>query len=47
MSGRKDRRGNPVNEWMLVGIVVVGSVLALGGGGWFISKLRGNKKPTA
>lgn len=28
-----------MNEWVLVGIVVVGSVLALGGGGWVMSKL--------
>jgi hypothetical protein len=32
-----------VNEWVLVGIVVVGTVLALGGGSWFITKLGGNK----
>ena len=34
-----------MNEWMLAGVVVVGTVVALGGGGWLVSTLRG-KKPT-
>ena len=28
-----------MNEWILVGIVVVGSILALGGGGWIVSAI--------
>ena len=32
-----------MNEWVLAGIVVVGSVLALGGGSWVMSKLGGGK----
>jgi|TARA_Y100000310_G_scaffold221627_1_gene223233 putative effector of murein hydrolase LrgA (UPF0299 family) len=31
-----------MNEWMLVGIVVVGTVLLLGGGGWITSIIRSN-----
>ena len=29
-----------MNEWLMVGIVVVGTVLRLGGGGWIASILR-------
>lgn len=37
-----------MNEWMLAGIVVVGSVLALGGGSWIVSLLhRKNGNPKA
>jgi len=28
-----------MNEWLLAGIVVVGSVIALGGGSWIMSAL--------
>ena len=31
------------NEWILVGIIIVVSVLALGGGSWFLSVLRNRK----
>lgn len=33
-----------MNEWMLVGIVVVGTILLLGGGGVLMSAIRGPKK---
>mgnify|MGYP001605044793 CR=1 FL=1 len=37
-----------MNEWILVGIIVVGSVLALGGGTWIMSAIsRRNKPPQA
>lgn len=37
-----------MNEWMLVGIVVVGTIALLGGGGWFVNALRGgNRKNTS
>ena len=32
-----------MNEWMLGGLVVVGTILLLGGGGWIMSLLRGKK----
>ena len=32
-----------MNEWLLVGIIVVGSVLALGGGGWIMSAISRKK----
>ena len=35
-----------MNEWMLVGIVVVGTIVAIGGGSWIMSVLRGNKSNT-
>ena len=35
-----------MNEWMLVGIVIVGTVIALGGGSWIMSLLRGKDKST-
>jgi len=25
-----------MNEWVLVGVIVVGSIIALGGGGWIM-----------
>jgi len=28
-----------MNEWVLVGLVVVGTVLALGGGSWLMSTI--------
>ena len=34
-----------MNEWILVGIIIVGCVLALGGGGWIVSTLRKNARP--
>jgi len=33
-----------MNEWVLGGIVVVGTVLALGGGGWILSVMRGSRR---
>lgn len=30
-----------MNEWLIVGIAVVGTVLVLGGGGWLIRAMRG------
>ena len=37
-----------MNEWVLVGIVVVGTIAALGGGSWIMSVLKGGKdKPTS
>lgn len=30
-----------MNEWIMVAIVVVGLVIALGGGSWIIAALRG------
>ena len=36
-----------MNEWLLVGIIIVISVLALGGGGWIMSAIsRKNRPPT-
>jgi hypothetical protein len=32
-----------MNEWVLVGIVVIGSVLALGGGSWVMSAISRKK----
>ena len=29
-----------MNEWVLAGIVVVGSILALGGGSWIVSLIH-------
>ena len=37
------KRGNNMNEWMLGGIVVVGTIVALGGGSWIVNTLRGKK----
>ncbi len=34
-----------MNEWILAGIVVIGSVLALGGGSWIMSALRKRDVP--
>lgn len=28
-----------MNEWVLTGIVVVGTVIALGGGGWIVNNV--------
>ena len=36
-----------MNEWVMVGAVVTGTVLLLGGGGWIASTLRNNKKDTS
>ena len=36
-----------MNEWLMVGIVVGGTVLLLGGGGWIASVLRSNKKDSS
>jgi len=36
-----------MNEWILAGIVVAGSVLALGGGSWVMSTLFRSKKDKA
>ena len=33
-----------MNEWILAGIVIVGSILALGAGSWVMSAI--NRKPT-
>lgn len=33
-----------MNEWILVGIVIAGTVLALGGGGWVVSTISRHKK---
>jgi len=32
-----------MNEWVLVGIIVTGSILALGGGSWVMSTLARRK----
>ena len=32
-----------MNEWLLVGIVVMGSVLALGGGTWVVNAIAHKK----
>ncbi len=32
-----------MNEWILVGIVVIGSVLALGGGSWIVNSITRRK----
>ena len=34
-----------MNEWILGGIVIAGSVLALGGGSWVMSTLNRKKTP--
>lgn len=34
-----------MNEWILVGIIIVGSVLALGGGSWVMSALHKKNIP--
>jgi hypothetical protein len=36
-----------MNEWLMVGIVVIGTVLLLGGGGWIASILRKPDKKDA
>ena len=33
-----------MNEWILVGIVIVGSVLAVGGGSWVVSAISRRNK---
>ena len=33
-----------MNEWVLGGIVVLGTIVVLGGGGWVLNVLRGKKK---
>jgi len=33
-----------MNEWMLGGIVVVGTILVLGAGGWIARVLRGARR---
>ena len=35
-----------MNEWMLGGLVVVGTLIALGGGGWLVNILRRGGKET-
>ena len=35
-----------MNEWLLVGIVVVGTILVLGGGSWLMRVLGGGKRDT-
>ena len=35
-----------MNEWVLVAIVIVGTIIALGGGSWIMSILRGKDKST-
>jgi len=32
-----------MNEWILVGAVVIGTLVLLGGGGWIASALRGGR----
>lgn len=32
-----------MNEWIMVGGVVLGTVVLLGGGGWIASMIRGGK----
>lgn len=32
-----------MNEWVMVGGVVLGTVVLLGGGGWLASALRGGR----
>ena len=32
-----------MNEWILAGIVIVGSVLALGGGSWVVNAIARKK----
>ena len=33
-----------MNEWLLVAIVIAGTILALGGGAWVAKVLRGGSK---
>lgn len=33
-----------MNEWILVGIVVVGSAILIGGTGWITSAIRGSRR---
>lgn len=33
-----------MNEWIIVGGVVLGTVAILGGGGWIASMVRGGRK---
>ena len=35
-----------MNEWVLGGLVVVGTIVALGGGSWIMNTLRGGKGKT-
>jgi hypothetical protein len=34
----------PMNEWIMVGTVVAGTVVLLGGGGWIASLARGRRR---
>ena len=34
-----------MNEWMLVGLVVLGTAVTLGGGSWLVNTFRGKKQP--
>jgi len=36
-----------MNEWVLAGVVVIGSVLALGGGSWLLKMIFGRTDKTA
>ena len=35
-----------MNEWVLGGLVAIGTLIVLGGGGWVLSTLRGGKEKT-
>jgi hypothetical protein len=35
-----------MNEWIMAGVVIGGTVLALGGGSFILNVLRGGKKDT-
>ncbi len=34
-----------MNDWLLAGIVAVGTAIALGGGGWIMNVLTRKKEP--
>lgn len=36
-----------MNEWILVGLVVIGTIFALGGGAWLMRAVSGSKKDKA
>ena len=36
-----------MNEWVLGGLVVIGTIVLLGGGGWIMSLVRGRNKDTS
>ena len=36
-----------MHEYMIIGIVVVGTIIVLGGGGWLMNVLRGGRKDTS